>query len=150
MIDDLPDHDDASPRSQTMIMLTGLYLFMLLMTLMSYGQPIPLFGYILEGKSARIFIMIDSLLCLYLFLGLWQRQHLTWILLLVYNGYEVLNILANLFLVSHNELERILERTIDPRGMLLSNLFTIGIVLWISRIIWKQREQFTNNSRYLF
>ncbi len=150
MIDGLPNRDDASPRSQTMIMLTGLYLFMLLMTLMSYGQPIPLFGHILEGKSARIFIMVDSLLCLYLFLGLWQRQHLTWILLLVYNGYEVLNILANLFLVSHNELERILERTIDPKGMLFSNLLTIGIVLWVSRIIWKQREQFINNSPYLF
>jgi len=150
MIDDLPNHDDATPRSQTMIMLTGLYLFMLLMTLMSYGQPIPVFGYILEDKAARIFITIDSLFCLYLFLGLWQRQHLTWILLLIYNGYEVLNILVNLFLVSHNELERILERSIDPRGMLFSNLFTIGIVLWISRVIWKQREQFNNNSPYLF
>ena len=131
-------------------MLTGLYLFLLLMTVMSYGQPVPLFGQMLEGTSAKAFIVIDSLVCLHLFLGLLKRQLLTWRLLLFYNGYEVLNTLVNLWLVPHKELERLLERQIDPNAMLTSNLVTVAVVLWISRVIWKQREQFYNRSPYLF
>ncbi|SJZ67216.1 hypothetical protein SAMN02745119_01329 [Trichlorobacter thiogenes] len=150
MTEDLPDTEEIQPRSQTMVMLTGLYLFLLLMTLMSYGQPVPLFGILLEGTSARIFIMVDSLVCLHLFLGLLKRQRLTWYLLLIYNGYEVLNTLLNLWLVPHKELERLLERPIDPTGMLFSNLVTVGIILWISWVIQRQREQFTNHSPYLF
>jgi len=148
--DDLHETEEYQPRSQAMVMLTGLYLFLLLMTVMSYGQPVPLFGQLLEATAARIFIVVDSLVCLHLFLGLWQRQLLTWRLLLVYNGYEVLNTLINLWLVPHKELERLLERQIDPSGMLLSNLVTAGIVVWITWVIWKQRPQFTNRSPYLF
>lgn len=150
MIGGLPDTDELQPRSQALVLLTGLYLFLLLMTVMSYGQPIPLFGRILEGKAAQVYIVLDVLVCLHLFLGLWQRQRLTWYLLLVYNGYEVLNTLVNLWLVPHKELERVLERTIDPAGMLFSNLVTVGIVLWISWVIRQQREQFSNHSLYLF
>ena len=150
MTEDLPDTDETQPRSQIMVMLTGLYLFLLLMTVMSYGQPVPLFGVLLEGTPARIFIVVDSLVCLHLFLGLWKRQRLTWYLLLIYNGYEILNTLLNLWLVPHKELERLLERPVDPSGMLASNLVTVGIVLWISLVVWKQREQFSNHSPYLF
>ena len=150
MTDDLHETEEYQPRSQAMVMLTGLYLFLLLMTVMSYGQPVPLFGQLLEGSSARIFIVVDSLVCLHLFLGLWQRQLLTWRLLLVYNVYEMLNTLINLWLVPHKELERLLERQIDPSAMLLSNLVTVGIVVWITWVIWKQRPQFTNHSPYLF
>jgi len=150
MTDNLPDTEEARPRSQALVMLTGLYLFLLLMTLMSYGQPVPLLGQIIENRAARIFIILDSLVCLHLFLGLWQRQRLTWYLLLLYNGYEVLNTLVNLWLLPGKELERILERPVDPNGLLLSNLITVGIVLWVSLLIWKQREQFNNRSPYLF
>lgn len=150
MTDGLHETGEYQPRSQALVMLTGLYLFLLLMTIMSYGQPVPLFGQLLEGTAARVFIVVDSLVCLHLFLGLWQRQLLTWRLLLIYNGYEVLNTLINLWLVPHKELERLLERQIDPFGMLLSNLMTVGIVAWITWVIWKQRPQFTNRSPYLF
>jgi len=150
MTEGLPDMEEVRPRSQTLVMLTGLYLFLLLMTLMSYGQPVPFFGRILEGTAGQIFIVLDSLVCLHLFLGLWKRQRLTWRLLLLYNGYEVLNTLANLWLLPHKDLERILERTVDPNGLLFSNLVTVMIVFWISLVIWKQREQFYNRSPYLF
>ncbi|MDK9716394.1 MAG: hypothetical protein OEL57_00630 [Trichlorobacter sp.] len=150
MTEDLPDTGEYRPRSQAMVMLTGLYLFLLLMTVMSYGQPVPLFGFLLEDTPARIFIVVDSLVCLHLFLGLLKRQRLTWYLLLIYNGYEILNTLLNLWLVPHKELERLLERQIDPGGMLVSNLVTVGILLWISWVIRRQREQFTNHSPYLF
>lgn len=150
MSNSLPDTEEYQPRSQGMVMLTGLYLFLLLMTVSSYGQPIPVFGLLLEGDIARIFIAVDSLICLHLFLGLLKRQLLTWWLLLFYNGYEVLNILFNLWLVPQKELERVLERQIEPQAMMISNLITVLIVLWITLVIWKQRGQFTNRSPYLF
>lgn len=150
MTDGLPDTEEYRPRSQAMVMLTGLYLFLLLMTVMSYGQPVPLFGTILEGQAARIGIVVDSLVCLHLFLGLLKRQLLTWRLLLLYNTYEVLNTLVNLWLVPHKELERILERPVDPNGMVFSNLVTVAIILFVTRVVWKQRDQFTNRSPYLF
>lgn len=150
MSSNLPDTEEYQPRSQGMVMLTGLYLFLLLMTVSSYGAPIPVFGHLLEGNSAKIFIAVDSLICLHLFLGLLKRQLLTWWLLLFYNGYELLNILFNIWLVPQKELERVLERPIDPQGMLLSNLITALIVLWVSLVIWRQRAQFTNRSPYLF
>lgn len=150
MTDGLPDTEEYRPRSQAMVMLTGLYLFLLLMTVMSYGQPVPLFGTILEGQAARIGIVVDSLVCLHLFLGLLKRQLLTWRLLLLYNAYEVLNTLVNLWLVPHKELERILERPVDPNGMVFSNLVTVAIILFVTRVVWKQRDQFTNRSPYLF
>ena len=150
MTEDLPDTEDVHPRSQALVLLTGLYLFLLIMTILSYGQPVPFFGQMLEGRSAQIFIVLDSLVCLYLFLGLWQRQRLTWYLLMIYNGYEVLNTLTNLWLVPRKELERILERSVDPSGMLLSNLVTVGLILWVTWMIRQQRDQFTNHSPYLF
>jgi len=150
MIENFSETGEAPPRSQAMVMLTGLYLFLLLMTVMSYGQPVPVFGRILEGSYSRYFIIADSLVCLYLFIGLWQRQRLTWYLLLIYNCYEILNTFVNLWLVPCKELERILGRDIDPAGMFMSNLVTVGVVMWISWVIKQMKEQFTNHSPYLF
>jgi len=91
--DQLPEDEQARP--QALIMLTGLYLFLLLVSIGSYGQPIALFGLMLEDTAARIFIAANSLCCLYLFLGLWQRQLLTWYLLLSYNLFEIVNTLGD-------------------------------------------------------
>ena len=49
-----------------------------------------------------------------------------------------------------DRLERLLERQIDPNAMLTSNLVTVAVVLWVTWVIWKQREQFYNRSPYLF
>ncbi|WP_240732086.1 hypothetical protein [Geobacter sp. FeAm09] len=42
----------------------------------------------------------DSLISLYLFLGLMKRQTLTWYLLIGYNAFEVVNTLINLIGIS--------------------------------------------------
>lgn len=131
-------------------MLTGLYLFLLLVTLGSYGQPMALFGVILEGTPAKVFIVVSSLICLHLFLGLWKRQLLTWYLLLGYNLFEALNTLITLVLISPQELERVQGTAVDPVGLVVTNLATAVVIIWVSRIIYLRRALFTNRSPYLF
>lgn len=131
-------------------MLTGLYFFLLLVTLGSYGHPFALFGSILEGSSARVFVVVNSLVCLHLFLGLWQRQLLTWYLLLGYNLFEVLNTAANLLFLPRQELERVQGGPVDQTGLLVTNLATVAAIIWVSSVIYRKRALFANRSPYLF
>lgn len=142
--------EQQQPRPQALIMLTGLYLFLLLISIGSYGQPIAFFGQILEGRAARIFIIINTLYCLHLFLGLWQRQRLTWYLLLAYNLFEILSTLASLAWLPRQELERIQGVPVDPRWLTVNNLATVAAVAWVSHLIYRRRDVFDNRSPYLF
>lgn len=142
--------DDEQARPQTLIMLTGLYLFLLLVSIGSYGQPIALFGWMLEDTAARTFIAVNSLYCLYLFLGLWQRQRLTWYLLLGYNLFEIANTLVTLLLLPRQELERVQGMPVDPLWLTINNLATVAAIAWVSRLIYRRRDLFSNRSPYLF
>jgi hypothetical protein len=142
--------EDEQPRPQTLIMLTGLYLFLLLVSIGSYGQPIALFGLMLEDTAARAFIAINSIYCLYLFLGLWQRQRLTWYLLLAYNLFEIANTLATLVWLPRQELERVLGMPVDPLWLTVNNLGTVAAIAWVSHLVYRRRELFSNRSPYLF
>ena len=142
--------EEEQPRSQTLIMLTGLYLFLLLISIGSYGQPIALFGQLLEGPPARAYIVVNSLYGLHLLLGLWLRQRLTWYLLLAYNLFEIANTLANLIWLPRGELERVQGAPVDPLWLVINNLATVAAIAWISHRIYRRRDLFANRSPYLF
>jgi len=146
--DRLPEDEQARP--QALIMLTGLYLFLLLVSIGSYGQPIALFGLMLEDTAARVFIAVNSLCCLYLFLGLWQRQRLTWYLLLGYNLFEIANTLVTLIWLPRQELERVQGMPVDQLSLVITNLATVAAIAWVSHLIYQRRELFNNRSPYLF
>jgi hypothetical protein len=121
-----------------------------MLTVSSYGHPIPLLGTIYHGTIAGLIVFFDSLLCLYLFLGLMKRQNLTWFLLLGYNAFEVVNTLINLLTITPAELEIIVGEKVDPAGLLSSNLSVILALLLLSGFIFSQRDYFINRSKYLF
>lgn len=146
----LDSEDEQEPRSRALVMLTGLYFFLLLLNFGSYGHPVALFGSIVDGAAAKVFTGINTFVCLYLFMGLWQKQHLTWYLLLGYNLFEIMNTLVSLFLISRAELEKIQEAPVDPVWLVVNNLATVGAILWVSSVIYRNRWQFTNRSPYLF
>ncbi|MDD2308925.1 MAG: hypothetical protein PHH91_05010 [Desulfuromonadaceae bacterium] len=131
-------------------LLGGLYLFFFMLTVSSYGQPIPFLGTIYHGRIAGLIVFFDSLLCLYLFFGLMKRQNLTWYLLLGYNAFEVVNTLINLLTITPAELEIIVGEKVDPAGLLSSNLSVILALLLLSGFIFSQRDYFINRSKYLF
>lgn len=133
-----------------MTLLGGLYLFFFLLTVSSFGQPMPFFGAIWQGTTAGVLVFLDSLICLYLFLGLMKRQSLTWYLLLGYNAFEVANTLTNLLVITSADLEKIVGEKVDPAGLLTSNISVIVAIILLSGFIFRQRSFFTNRSKYLF
>jgi hypothetical protein len=136
-------------RPLVMTLLGGLYLFFFLLTISSYGQPIPFFGAIYQGNTAGVLVFFDSLICLYLFLGLMKRQSLTWYLLLGYNTFETVNTLINLLFVTTGDLEKAVGEKVDPSGLLASNISVIVAILLLSGFVFSQRHYFTNRSKYL-
>jgi hypothetical protein len=142
------EHELRRPLEMTL--LGGLYLFFFLLTVSSFGHPIPFFGTIYQGTTAGILVFFDSLICLYLFLGVMKRQKLTWYLLLGYNTFETVNTLINLLFVTTADLEKAVGEKVDPSGLLASNTSVMVAILLLSGFIFRQRGSFTNRSKYLF
>ena len=131
-------------------LLGGLYLFFFLLTVSSYGHPIPYFGTIYQGTTAGVVVFVDSLICLYLFLGLMKRQRLAWFFLLGYNLFEIANTVTNLLLITTAELEKVVGEKVDSAGLITSNVSVVIAILALSGFIFTQRSYFTNRSNYLF
>jgi hypothetical protein len=150
-VEDSEIHDEHELRRPlAMTLLGGLYLFFFVLTVSSYGQPIPFFGTIYHGTTAGALVFFDSLICLYLFLGLMKRQSMTWYLLLGYNTFEVVNTLTNLLAITPAELEKVVGEKVDSSGLLASNISVIVAILLLSAFVFRQRNCFTNRSKYLF
>jgi hypothetical protein len=150
LMEDIRDNDQEQQRPLGMTLLAGLYLFFFLLTVSSFGQPYPLLGALYQGRSAEALVFVDSLLCLYLFLGVVKRQHLTWYLLLGYNLFELVNTICNLVSISSAELGAVVGETVDQQEMLTGNLTVIVFILLLSAVIIRHRSAFINLSRYLF
>jgi len=146
---DIQDEQELR-RPLGLTLLSGLYLFFFLLTVSSYGHPIPFFGVFYHGTAAAVFVFVDSLLSLYLFLGIMKRQKRTWYLLLGYNAFETVNTLINLLWITPSDLEKVVGEKIDPAGVLTSNISVIVAILLLSVFIFRQRCFFTNRSKYLF
>lgn len=150
-MEDSDIHDEQELRRPLpMILLGGLYLFFFLLTVSTYGHPAPFLGTIYQGTAAGIVVFLDSLFCLYLFLGVMKRQRLTWYLLLGYNAFEVVNTLINMLYISSTELEKIVGEKIDMSALVTSNISVIIAIILLSGFIVRQRSSFSNRSSYLF
>ena len=149
-MEDIHDNDHEQRRPLGMTLLGGLYLFFFLLTVSSFGHPFPFLGTIQVGRAAGLLVFVDSLFCLYLFLGVMQRQRLTWYLLLGYNLFELLNTALNLAYISSSELEAAVGEKIDPQGVMAGNLAVMAAIILLSGFIFRLRSSFTNRSTYLF
>lgn len=144
-IDDQEEH-----RPLGMTLLTGLYLFLFIVSLSSYGNPFPFLGAIRVGFVAQFLVFCDSLICLYLFLGIMKRQSLTWYLVIAYNVFEVFNTIINLHFINMADLERFLGSPVSREGLLSNNLLASLAVLLLTYYVYRSRSYFTNKRMYLF
>jgi len=142
------ENDERRPLG--MVLLGGLYLFFLILTMSTFGHPFPFMGKIHLGRAAEMLVFIDSMICLYLFLGLIRRQYLTWYLLIGYNIFEVVNSLVNLSYISIADLEKVVGRQVDSLDMTLNNLSVIVAIILLTLFVYRHREYFNNRSNYLF
>jgi hypothetical protein len=143
------DHTEIH-RPLGLNLLAGLYLFFFLLSASTFGNPFPCLGKIHVGTTAKILVFIDSLVCLYLFLGIMKRQALTWYLLLAYNFFEVLNIIVNLNFVTRNELERVMGTQVNPDSLTVNNIAAALAILLLSQFIYRNKHYFSNRRKYLF
>ena len=81
--------ENEAKRPFGLTLLTGLYLFFFILSLSTYGNPFPFMGRIYQDLPAKVLVFFDSLVCIYLFIGISKRQLLTWYLLLFYNLFEI-------------------------------------------------------------
>jgi hypothetical protein len=144
------EHDNAQPRPLGLVLLGGLYLFFFLLTISTFGHPFPFLGTILQGRPAEALVFVDSMICLYLFLGLMKRQRLTWYLLIAYNSFEIANTLINLKFITAADVEKIAGKPVDPHGLLVNNLSVAVAIILLTIFIYRHREFFNNRSNYLF
>ncbi len=137
-------------RPLGIVLLGGLYLFFFMLTMSTFGHPFPFMGSIHQGRVADALVFIDSMICLYLFLGLMKRQKLTWYLLLGYNAFEVINTLVNLRLITAAELEKVVGQPVNPQALAINNFSVIVALILLTAFIYRHRDYFTNRSKYLF
>uniref|UniRef100_A0A831UBV4 Uncharacterized protein n=1 Tax=Geobacter metallireducens TaxID=28232 RepID=A0A831UBV4_GEOME len=146
--DEYGEHDERRPLG--LVLLTGLYLFFFVITASTYGSPFPFLGRVYVGAAAKALIFVDSLICLYLFLGLMKRQLMTWYLLIGYNLFEVVNTIVNLSFIKPAELERIIGEPIDQEALMVNNIASALAILLLTQYIYRHRHYFTNQRKYLF
>jgi hypothetical protein len=137
-------------RPLGLVLLGGLYLFFFLLTMSTFGHPFPFMGTITQGKSAEALVFVDSMICLYLFLGLMRRQRLTWYLLIAYNCFETANTLINLRFISAADVEKIAGQPVAPQALLVNNISVVVAIILLTIFIYRHREFFNNRSNYLF
>ena len=142
------DHEMHRPMGLNL--LAGLYLFFFLISASTFGNPFPFLGTIQVGGAAKALVLIDSLFLLYLFLGIMKRQVITWHLLLGYNLFEILNTIINLYLISREELEKVIGERVHQESLLVNNIAAALAILLLSQFIYRHRHYFTNREKYLF
>jgi hypothetical protein len=131
-------------------LLTGLYLFFFILSLSTYGNPFPFMGKIYQDLPAKVLVFFDSLICIYLFIGIGKRQLLTWYLLLTYNLFEIINTIVNLFLITPKDIEKIIGHQVDQEGLVINNIAAALAILLLTQFIYRNRRYFNNRSKFLF
>jgi hypothetical protein len=144
------ENDDEQRRPLGLTLLGGLYLFFFMLTMSTYGHPFPFMGAILTGRPAEALVFLDSMVCLYLFLGVMKRQKLTWYLLMAYNCFEIINTLINLEFINAADVEKIAGQPVDPQGLVVNNLSLVVAIILLTLFIYRHRAYFNNRSNYLF
>ena len=142
--------DMAERRPLGLNLLTGLYAFFFLLTFSTVGHPFPFMGRIYTGSVAQMLVFIDSLICLYLVIGLVKRQYLTWFLLIGYNLFEIGNTIVNLTAIAPAELERVAGESVNQEAMLVNNIIVALTILLLTQFIYRHKAYFTNRRLLLF
>jgi hypothetical protein len=142
--------ENEAKRPFGLTLLTGLYLFFFILSLSTYGNPFPFMGRIYQDLPAKVLVFFDSLVCIYLFIGISKRQLLTWYLLLFYNLFEIINTIVNLFLITPKDIEKIIGHQVDQEGLVINNIAAALAILLLTQFIYRNRRYFSNRSKFLF
>jgi hypothetical protein len=142
------DHDVRRPLGLNL--LTGLYFFFFLVSASTFGHPFPFLGQICLGSAAKFLVFVDSLMLLYLFLGIMKQQLLTWYLLIGYNLFQIVNTIVNLTCIPPASLEKILGERVNADALLVNNIAASLAILLLTQYVYRHKHYFSNRQKYLF
>lgn len=131
-------------------LLTGLYLFFFLVSVSTFGNPFPFMGTIYTGAPAKALVVMDSLATLYLFLGIFKRQLLTWYMLIAYNLLEMVNTVVNVKFITAAEIERHIGAPVRQEGLWVNNIASALAILLLTQYVYRHKSYFNSRQRYLF
>ncbi len=146
----LEAEENKTPRPFGLTLLTGLYLFFFMLSVTTYGNPFPFMGSIYTDAPAKVLVFFDSLICIYLFLGIYKKQLLTWYILIAYNIFEIVNTMVNLYLITPVEIEKIAGTQVDQNGLMINNIAAALAILLLTQFIYRHKGYFNNRQKYLF
>ena len=148
-MDNTNEHDETH-RPLALNLMAGLYLFFFLVSASTFGNPFPFFGQIYAGTAAKMLVFADSIVCLYLFLGIMKRQILAWYSLLGYNLIEIFNTVVNLKFIPLKDLEKYLVSHVHQETLLTNNIAAALAILLLSQFIYRHKHYFTSRDKYVF
>jgi hypothetical protein len=130
--------------------LAAAYLFFLLLSASSYGDPFPFMGRFYPGRPGHFLVFADSMVTLYLCIGILKRQRLTAWLLIAYNLLDICNAGVNLALIAPDQYARLVGTPI-PVDQLRINTFAAALFLMLLNVyVFRNRRHFDNRSPFLF
>jgi hypothetical protein len=142
--------DNAQSRPFGLTALAAAYLFFLLLSICSYGYPFPFMGRFYPGRAGELLVFTDSIISVYLLLGILKRQRLTVWLLIAYNLLDICNACVNLTLLTPDAYAR-LTGTPVPEDELRFNTLAAALALMLLNLyVFRNRRHFDNRSPYLF
>ena len=137
-------------RPLALFALAALYLLSLLMAVSNYGYPFPFMGRCYTGRSGEWLVFIDSMISLYLVMGILKRQRLTLWLLIAYNLLDVCNACVNLALLSAGQYASLAGAPVPAAELRLNTLLAALVLMLLNVYLLGNRRHFNNVSPYLF
>ena len=144
----MPDATQGRPLG--LHALAAAYVFFLLLTVSSYGYPFPFMGKFYPGRAGDCLVFADSMISLYLCIGILKRQRLTVWLIIGYNLLDIGNALVNLALIPAAEYARVSDQPVPQEGVLANTLVAALLLMLLNAYVYRRRQLFTNRSPYLF
>lgn len=141
---------EAGMRPYALFPLVMVSLFSMMVACSNYGNPFPFMGSFYEGEVAKRFVFADSLVSLYLLIGIVKRQQLTVWLLIAYNLLDICNAWINLALIPVAEYARLTTMPVTGHDLRFNTLFATMVLLLLNLYLYLNRRQFDNRSPYLF
>ena len=140
---------DEKVRHFVLAPLVGVYLLSMLITLSHLGEAFPFMGKLYSGDTSESLIFADSVISLYLIVGILKRQRLTLWLLITYNFVISFNGIANLFLLPVQQIATASGTSPDYHYRL--NAFLVFVLfLLLNLFLYLNRRHFDNKSIYLW
>ena len=142
--------DETPGPPLALFALAAVYLFSLVLAVSSYGNPIPFLGGCYTGRAGECLVFADSLICLYLILGILKRQRLTLWLLIAYNLLDICNACLNLALLSPGQYALLAGAPVSASELRLETFAAALILMLLNVYVLNKRRHFNNVSPYLF